>query len=97
MTYDKAITEMPVVLVEFYATWCPHCRDMAPIVDEVKELLDGQASVVQLDVDRNQQLVDEMEIDGTPTFIIYKNGKEVWRQSGEMDGNILLAKVQSYL
>lgn len=97
MTYDKAITEMPVVLVEFYATWCPHCRDMAPIVDEVKELLDGQASVVQLDVDRNQQLVDKMEIDGTPTFIIYKNGKEVWRQSGEMDGNILLAKVQSYL
>ena len=97
MTYDKAITEMPVVLVEFYATWCPHCRDMAPIVDEVKELLDGQASVLQLDVDRNLHLVDVMEIDGTPTFIIYKNGKEVWRQSGEMDGNILLAKVQSYL
>lgn len=97
MTYDDAINAMPVTLVEFYATWCPHCQDMAPVVDQIKELLDGEASVVQLDVDQNQQLVDEMEINGTPTFIIYKNGQEEWRQSGEMDGNQLLAKVQSYL
>lgn len=97
MTYDQAIRESNVVLVEFYATWCPHCQKMAPIVEQVKELLDGRANVVQLDIDQNQQAADAAEVEGVPTFIVYVNGKEQWRHSGEIDGNALLSKVESYL
>lgn len=96
MTYSQAINEAPVVLVEFFATWCPHCQKMMPIVDQVKEALGPGTPVIQLDIDQNNAMAHENRVDGVPTFIIYKNGQEVWRQSGEIDGNELLAKVQSY-
>lgn len=97
MTYDQAIRETPVVLVEFYASWCPHCHRMMPVVEQVKELLDGQANVVQLDIDENQEAAQANEVTSVPTFIIYKDGEEEWRHSGEIDGNDLLAKTQSYM
>ncbi|MBD5607341.1 MAG: thioredoxin family protein [Desulfovibrio sp.] len=96
MTYSQMINEAPVVLVEFFATWCPHCQKMMPIVAQVKELLGAGTPVVQLDIDQNQATAGENGVSGVPTFIIYKNGQEVWRHSGEIDGNDLLARVQSY-
>lgn len=96
MTYDEALKETQVVLVEFFATWCPHCRRMMPVVEQVKELLDGESAVIQLDIDENKELAGDAGVDGVPTFIIYRDGKEMWRHSGEIDGNALLAKVQSY-
>lgn len=97
MTYSQLITQTPVTLVEFFATWCPHCQKMMPVVAQVKELLAGQADVVQLDIDQNNEAARENGVDGVPTFIIYRNGQEVWRHSGEIGGNDLLAKVQSEL
>lgn len=97
MTYEEMIASKPVVLVEFYATWCPHCRQMVPVVDQIKMLVEGQAEIVQLDIDRNQAAADAYRITSTPTFILYSDGKEVWRQAGEMDGDYLLEKVQSYI
>lgn len=96
MTYSQVINEAPVVLVEFFATWCPHCQKMMPIVAQVKELLGSSTPVVQLDIDQNQATATEAGVNGVPTFIIYKNGNEVWRHSGEIDGNALLAKAQSF-
>ena len=96
MTYSQAINEAPVVLVEFFATWCPHCQKMMPIVEQVRELLGPETPVIQLDIAQNNATAQENGVDGVPTFIIYKNGQEVWRHSGEIDGNDLLAKVQSY-
>lgn len=97
MTYENAIKESKVTLVEFYATWCPHCKKMAPIVEQVKELLEGRASVIQLDIDLNQEAADAEGVTGVPTFILYSEGREVWRHSGEIEGNDLLAKVESVI
>lgn len=97
MTYDELIQSSPVVLVEFFATWCGHCKAMEPVVKQVTEILEDKCKVQQLDVDLNQKVCDEEKIDGTPTFILYKNGKEVWRQSGEMPGSELLDAVERYL
>lgn len=97
MTYDKVITSSPVVLVEFYASWCPHCQHMMPIVAQIKELLAGSAEVYQFDIDANKDLADEQRVQSIPTFIVYKDGKEMWRHSGEMQADVLLAKVQQYV
>ncbi|MDE7466924.1 MAG: thioredoxin family protein, partial [Muribaculaceae bacterium] len=56
-----------------------------------------QVKVVQLDIDTNSEAADAEEITGTPTFILYKNGHEVWRQAGEMPGDVLLNKITSHL
>ena len=97
MTYEDIIKSTPVTLVEFYASWCPHCQRMMPIVAEIKQTLAGKADVHQFDVDKYPELTDAEGVESYPTFIIYKNGKEVWRQAGEMEPEVLLEKVESYL
>lgn len=97
MTYTDAINSTPVVLVEFYADWCPHCRRMMPVVKQITELLSGTVNVYTLDLDNNEELADVEKITSTPTFIIYRDGKPVWRESGEMDGQVLLDKIQSFM
>lgn len=97
MNYTDIINSDKVVLVEFFATWCPHCHRMMPVVEQVKELLDGRAKVYQLDIDQNQETASDNGVDSVPTFIVYRDGKEVWRQSGEMPGDTLLGKVEAAL
>lgn len=97
MNYSEIINSNPVVLVEFYASWCPHCKRMMPVVEQAKELLAGKVNVYQFDIDENEELSDREGVKTIPTFIIYRDGKEQWRQSGEMDGQVLLGKVEQYM
>lgn len=94
---NKLAAEKGAVLVEFYATWCPHCRKMMPVVEDVKALIDGRAPVYQFDVDKYQDLADELKVETIPTFMVFKNGEVMWRVSGELDGNTLYSKVEEYL
>ena len=93
MTYQELIQSAPEVLVEFYASWCPHCQRMMPIVEDVKKQLEGRAVVAQFDIDEYSELSDKEGVETIPTFILYRDGKEVWRQSGEMPEEELLAHV----
>lgn len=96
MTYTDVINSKKTVLVEFYASWCPHCQKMMPVVAQVKQLLEGTADVYQFDIDENNELANQEKVESIPTFIVYENGKEMWRHSGEISGDVLLAKVQQY-
>lgn len=97
MNYDDIIKSSEVVMVEFFASWCPHCQRMMPIVDQIKQLLEGKVDIYQFDIDENANLAESQGAESVPTFIIYNNGKEVWRESGEIEGQILLSKIQSFL
>ncbi len=85
-----------LVLVEFYASWCPHCQRMMPVVADVKALLEGTANVYQFDIDENSGLASELGVESIPTFIVFKGGEEMWRGSGEMEGDALVRHVQQY-
>ena len=95
MTYNDLISSSKTVFVEFYATWCPHCQRMMPVIEQIRELVGDSAKIYQLDVDKDSELADEEKVTGTPTFILYSNGQEVWRYSGEIDGNVLLQKIEN--
>ena len=72
------------VMAEFYATWCPHCQRMKPVVEEFKKLMEGTIEVVEVDGDQETALTDFYTIEATPTFILLKKGQHLWRQSGEL-------------
>lgn len=94
MNYTELIDSQKTVVVEFFATWCPHCQRMMPVVEQVKELVGDRARIVQLDIDENQDAAQKADVQSVPTFIVYKDGKEVWRQSGEMEGDFLLSQIE---
>lgn len=70
------------VLVEFYADWCPPCRQVAPEVAKLAQEMKGQANVLKINVDHHKDLARRYGIRAIPTFVAFHQGKESARQSG---------------
>lgn len=70
------------VLVDFWAEWCGPCRTLAPIVETVAQQYAGAAHVVKLNVDDNPATTQRYGIQGIPTLIMFKGGKEEERIIG---------------
>jgi thioredoxin 1 len=66
---------------------------MAPILENVKKKVGENAMIIKIDVDKNQKLASEYRVTGVPTLMIFKNGKQVWRQSGVVDAITLANKL----
>lgn len=80
--YAQAITSNAVVLVDFGAEWCPPCKKMEPILAEVQSELGNKFKLVKVDGGNDLNLMKQEKVEALPVFIIYKDGKEVWRQQG---------------
>ena len=69
---------------------------MSPILDEVAKQVQGKARVLKIDVDKNQQAAAAYQVRGVPTLILFKNGKQLWRQSGVVDANQLVQIINQH-
>ncbi|WP_297694515.1 thioredoxin [uncultured Eudoraea sp.] len=84
------------VLVDFYADWCGPCKTLGPILKQVKEELGDTIKIVKIDVDKNQSIASKYQVRGVPTMLLFKDGKQLWRQSGVLPKNEIINIVESY-
>lgn len=81
-TFSEIINKEQPVLVDFFATWCGPCQTLSPILKQVKDELGDAVSVIKIDIDKNQAIASQFQVRGVPLLLLFKNGKEVWRQAG---------------
>jgi thioredoxin 1 len=89
------IQSHPTVLIDFYATWCGPCKTLGPILKQVKDEMGDSVKILKIDVDKNQSLAAKFQVRGVPTMILYKKGKQVWRQSGVVQKEALINKIKA--
>ncbi len=77
------------VFIDFYAPWCGPCREMMPMIDELKIKYQGKVNIVKVNVDASKKLVKEMKIQGVPYLALYIDGKAVYTKSGLTSGDEL--------
>ena len=81
-SFSNIINSKTPVLVDFYADWCGPCKMLAPILKQVKDELGELIKIIKIDVDKNQPLAAKYQVRGVPTMILFKEGQQLWRQSG---------------
>ena len=80
--FDKVVESNQYVLVEIGALWCPPCRKMQPIMDALKQTPPKPFYFLAVDGGEDMDVMKLVKADDLPTFILYKNGVEVWRKVG---------------
>jgi len=88
--FNTLINSNKPILVDFFAEWCGPCKTMAPILKDVKANLGEAATIIKVDVDKNQEAANAYQIRSVPTLVLFKNGKIIWKQSGVVPAQQLI-------
>jgi thioredoxin 1 len=97
-TFDAEViqSELPV-LVDFWATWCPPCRAVAPVLEDLARAYAGRAKIAKLDVDENPATAARFRIQAVPTMLFFQGGKVVDQAVGALPRAALAGKLDRLL
>lgn len=72
-------------LIDFYAEWCGPCKAQAPILKQFAQAQSGNVRVIKIDIDKNNEIAQKLQIRSVPTLMLFRNGESKWRKSGVAD------------
>jgi rhodanese-related sulfurtransferase len=89
--YKSLTVSSSVVLVDFGAEWCPPCKKMEPVLQQLQKDMPAAYKLVKVDGGQDIDVMKSQNVEALPVFIVYKQGKEVWRKQGVVELNELKA------
>ena len=96
-TFSDVISADRLVLVDFFATWCSPCKAMHPVLEQLKQQLGDRLRIIKIDVDKNQAVAAQYQVQAVPTLMLFRGGRQLWRQSGAVPLQQLMGIVESYV
>ena len=85
-----------LVLVDFSAVWCGPCKMLRPSVDKVVSDYSSKVELFAVDIDKNSAVANTMHITAIPLLVLYRNGKEVWRNLGLTDEETISDAIKKF-
>lgn len=78
--FDEEVfkSELPV-LVELWASWCPPCKMMEPVMNSLEKQYEGKVKVCKINIDKNPITSNKFDVKGVPTFLLVKAGEIIER------------------
>lgn len=80
--YQSFISRNNLVFVDFYAPWCAPCKQMMPMIDELKSEYAGRVEILKVNVDASKNLAKQLSLMSVPYFVLYKDGEVVFTHNG---------------
>ena len=95
--FQQVINSQKPVLVDFYADWCAPCREVAPVLKELKDDMKENVRIIKVNVDKNPGIANFFKIKSIPSLLIFKNGQLLWSSAGVKTLNELKSMVNRHL
>lgn len=92
-SFRELINSETPVLIDFFATWCGPCHAYSPILAQLKTDMGDDLRLVKIDVDRNEEICQKLEVRSMPTTIIFQNGEVKFRAAGVQPIGVLKAEL----
>lgn len=94
---EKVLQSSKPVLVDFWASWCPPCRALAPTLEEFAGEMKDKVEVMKVDVQTSSDIPAQFDVLNIPTMILFKDGQEVTRIVGNRSKRALKREVEKFL
>lgn len=91
--YQAAINSNKIILVDIGAEWCPPCKKMEPVLASLQREYSDKFKLVKVDGGNDIEIMKMQNVEALPVFIIYKDGKEVWRKQGIVSKEELVSRL----
>ena len=96
-TFDKALAEGGLMMVDFWAEWCGPCQMLGPVIDSLAEQYEGRAVIGKVNTDEEPELAMGYQVSGIPTVIFFKDGREIDRKVGVMPPDAFVQVLEEHL